>query len=58
MNVRWYKKGGRLSSTARIDSGTLIIPDTTVDDSGIYICQANSGQEIVSEEVTVAVGSK
>jgi hypothetical protein len=41
-----------------IDRGTLLIRDAQVDDSGVYICQANYGSEIVRDNVTLTVGCK
>lgn len=47
-----------MSERATIDSGTLYIQEAQVDDSGVYICQAQSGSEIVRGNVTLTVGGK
>lgn len=41
-----------------IDRGNLMITDAQIDDSGVYICQANYGNEIVRDNVTLTVGGK
>jgi len=58
LTIRWYKMNGRLSDRTYVDSGTLTITNTQVDDSGVYVCQAQRGQETVQEKVTVTVGGK
>jgi len=47
-----------MSDRAYIDSGILYIQDAQVDDSGVYICQAQIGSEIVRDNVTLTVGGK
>jgi len=56
VTIRWYKYDGAFSDRAYTDRGTLYIQDAQVDDSGIYICQAQSGTEIVRDNVTLTVG--
>uniref|UniRef100_W4VRB4 Putative heparan sulfate proteoglycan 2 n=1 Tax=Corethrella appendiculata TaxID=1370023 RepID=W4VRB4_9DIPT len=56
VTVRWYKLEGRLPPQAYIESGTLIITNLQIDDSGIYVCEAESGPEKVKQQVTVTVG--
>lgn len=34
----------------------MVIRDAQVDDSGVYICQAQHGSEVVRDNVTVTVG--
>lgn len=58
ITVRWQKEHGRLPERAYEDSGTLTIRNVQYDDSGIYVCQAQSGHEVVEQKVTVTVGSK
>ncbi|KAL7036766.1 hypothetical protein ACKWTF_008935 [Chironomus riparius] len=56
LNIRWYKYDGSLSTRTRIDQGSLYIQDAQEDDSGVYICQAQVGHEIVRDNVTLTVG--
>ncbi|XP_070509903.1 basement membrane-specific heparan sulfate proteoglycan core protein isoform X20 [Chironomus tepperi] len=56
LNIRWYKYDGTLSERTRIDQGSLYIQDAQEDDSGVYICQAQVGHEIVRDNVTLTVG--
>lgn len=58
INIRWYKSDGVFSERATVDSGRLYIQDAQVDDSGVYICQAQIGAEIVRDNVTLTVGGK
>lgn len=58
VNTRWYKYEGSLSERAVVDRGTLFIQDAQVDDSGVYICQAQIGTEVVRDNVTLTVGGK
>ncbi|XP_070509913.1 basement membrane-specific heparan sulfate proteoglycan core protein-like isoform X1 [Chironomus tepperi] len=57
LNIRWYKYDGTLSERTRIDQGSLYIQDAQEDDSGVYICQAQVGHEIVRDNVTLTVGA-
>lgn len=56
--VRWSKENGKLPEKAVEDHGTLFITNAQYADSGVYICQAHDGRDIVKDKVTVAVGSK
>lgn len=58
MKIQWYKYDGAFSERATVDSGTLYIEGAQVDDSGVYICQAQIGSEIVRDNVTLTVGGK
>lgn len=58
ITVRWHKKDGRLPERAYEDRGTLVIANVQFDDSGIYTCRANVGDEVAEEDVTVTVGGK
>lgn len=58
VSIRWYKLEGRLSDRTYVESGTLYIRDAQIDDSGVYVCQGQSGTEIVRENVTLTVGGK
>ena len=58
LNIRWYKYDGSLSTRTRIDQGSLYIQDAQEDDSGVYICQAQVGHEIVRDNVTLTVGGE
>lgn len=58
ITVRWVKKDGRLPERAYEDRGTLVIANVQYDDSGIYTCRANVGDEVAEEDVTVTVGGK
>ncbi|XP_055703570.1 basement membrane-specific heparan sulfate proteoglycan core protein isoform X3 [Phlebotomus papatasi] len=53
--VRWFKLDGRLSERARADHGTLIITNTQVDDSGVYVCRGENNEEIVDQRVSITV---
>ncbi|XP_037037177.1 basement membrane-specific heparan sulfate proteoglycan core protein isoform X11 [Bradysia coprophila] len=56
ITVRWIKKEGRLPDRAYEDHGTLVITNVQYDDSGVYTCRANVGDEVAEEDVTVTVG--
>lgn len=58
IRIRWYKYEGTFSERVILDRDTLYIQDAQVDDSGIYICQAQDGSEIVRDNVTLTVGGK
>jgi Immunoglobulin I-set domain len=58
VTIRWFKYDGSFSERTTVDRGTLYIQDAQVDDSGVYICQAQSGSEIVRNNVTLTVGGK
>lgn len=59
ITVRWLKEEGRLPDRALEEGqGTLIITNIQYDDSGVYVCQAQSGGEVAEEKVTVTVGGK
>ncbi|GAB0098092.1 basement membrane-specific heparan sulfate proteoglycan core protein [Sergentomyia squamirostris] len=53
--VRWFKLDGRLSERAQADRGTLIITNTQVDDSGVYVCRGEDNAEIVDQRVSITV---
>lgn len=55
IEVRWDKVGGRLPETAYIESGSLIITDVKISDSGVYVCQAGSGPDTAYQQVTITV---
>lgn len=58
IQIRWYKYDGVFSDRTTVDRGRLYIQDAQVDDSGVYICQAQIGSEIVRDNVTLTVGGK
>lgn len=58
VTIRWYKYDGTFSDRVSVDRETLFIQDAQVDDSGVYICQAQSGSEVVRDNVTLTVGGK
>lgn len=59
ITVRWIRQEGRLPDRAyEEEQGILIITNIQYDDSGIYVCQAQSGGEVAEEQVTVTVGGK
>lgn len=58
VNIRWYKFDGVFSERTTVDRGRLYIQEAQVDDSGVYICQAQIGSEIVRDNVTLTVGGK
>jgi hypothetical protein len=47
-----------MSDRTRVEQGRLYIQDAQLTDSGIYICQAQVGSEIVRDNVTLTVGGK
>jgi hypothetical protein len=47
-----------MSERTRVDHGSLYIQNAQADDSGIYICQAQVGNEIIRDNVTLTVGGK
>ncbi|XP_055694217.1 basement membrane-specific heparan sulfate proteoglycan core protein isoform X2 [Lutzomyia longipalpis] len=53
--VRWFKLDGRLSERAHTDRGTLVITNTQVDDSGVYVCRGEKGEEVVEQRVSITV---
>ncbi|XP_055601853.1 basement membrane-specific heparan sulfate proteoglycan core protein-like isoform X2 [Uranotaenia lowii] len=55
IDVRWDRVGGRLPDRAYIESGTLIITNVQISDSGVYVCQAGSGSDTAYQQVTVTV---
>ncbi|XP_062558821.1 basement membrane-specific heparan sulfate proteoglycan core protein isoform X3 [Armigeres subalbatus] len=55
IEVRWNRQNGQLPNRAYIQSGTLIITDVQISDSGVYVCQAGSGPETTYQQVTVSV---
>lgn len=58
LSIKWYKLNGSLSSRAYTQSGILYIRNAQIDDSGIYVCQAQSGIEVANKNVTLTVGGK
>jgi hypothetical protein len=58
VTIRWYKYEGSLSGRTRTEQGRLYIQDAQLADSGVYICQAQVGNEIVRDNVTLTVGGK
>ncbi|KAK9869716.1 hypothetical protein WA026_003454 [Henosepilachna vigintioctopunctata] len=56
--IIWTKDGGSLPETAIDDGrGVLIITNLKVSDSGRYICEAQDGYSIVTEDIVVKVGN-
>lgn len=58
ITVHWRKLDGRLPDRAYEERGSLTITNVRRDDSGVYVCQGQSGSEVVEREVTIVVGSK
>lgn len=61
ITINWHRREGHLPSDRSYQdrtTGTLVLEDVHIDDSGIYVCQAVSGEEKVEKEVTVTVGRK
>lgn len=58
ISVRWLKENGLLSETSYEDHGTLVITNAQYGDSGVYICQAQDGRDVIRQKITLAVGSK
>lgn len=44
-----------MPDTAYIESGTLIITNVQISDSGVYVCQAGSGPDTAYQQITVSV---
>ncbi|XP_058821183.1 basement membrane-specific heparan sulfate proteoglycan core protein isoform X2 [Topomyia yanbarensis] len=55
IDVRWDRVGGRMPERAYTESGTLIITNVQISDSGTYVCQAGSGPDTAYQQVTVTV---
>ncbi|XP_065079146.1 basement membrane-specific heparan sulfate proteoglycan core protein isoform X5 [Ochlerotatus camptorhynchus] len=55
IEVRWDRVGGRMPESAYTESGTLIITNVQISDSGVYVCQAGSGPDTAYQQVTVSV---
>lgn len=59
ITINWLRREGHLPDDRSYqDRGTLVLEHVQYDDSGIYVCQAVSGNEKVEKEVTVTVGCK
>lgn len=56
--MHWHKQDGRLPDRAYEERGSLTITNVQYEDSGVYICQGQSGNEVVERHVTITVGSK
>ncbi|XP_058452453.1 basement membrane-specific heparan sulfate proteoglycan core protein isoform X2 [Malaya genurostris] len=55
IDVRWDRIGGRMPERAYTESGTLIITNVQISDSGTYVCQAGSGPDTAYQQVTFTV---
>lgn len=58
ITVTWHKQDGNLPPRAYQEHGVLTISNVQHSDSGIYVCQAQSGADSVEEKVTITVGGK
>ena len=47
-----------MPSQSYVEQGVLYIRDAQIDDSGVYVCQAQNVGEIVRQNVTLTVGGK
>lgn len=47
-----------MSPQSYVEKGILYIRDAQIDDSGVYVCQAQVSGEIVRQNVTLTVGGK
>lgn len=56
--MHWRKQGGHLPDRASVEHGSLTITNVQYDDSGVYVCQGQSGNDVDEKHVTVTVGSK
>lgn len=56
--MHWRKQDGRLPERAYVERGTLTITNIQKGDSGVYVCQAQSEDDVVEQHVTITVGGK
>lgn len=56
LSTRWFKLQGQFSSRVYEDRGVLIIANSQVDDSGIYVCQGQDGVSTVEERIAINIG--
>lgn len=58
ITVTWYKQDGVLPARSYQEHGTLTISNAQHSDSGVYVCKAESDDDVAEEKVTITVGSK
>lgn len=58
ITVHWLKQDGRLPDRAYVEHGTLTISNIQKGDSGVYVCRAESDEDVVEQHVTITVGGK
>lgn len=56
ITVHWLKQDGRLPERAYVERGTLTITNIQKGDSGVYVCRAESDDDVVEQHVTITVG--
>ncbi|XP_055374705.1 basement membrane-specific heparan sulfate proteoglycan core protein isoform X7 [Condylostylus longicornis] len=56
INVKWLKLEDNLPYDAEQSNGILRLYNLQVHDSGVYVCQAQSGNEVVEEQIPINVG--
>lgn len=56
--MHWRKQDGRLPERAYVEHGTLTISNIQKGDSGVYVCRAESDEDVVEQHVTITVGGK
>lgn len=58
LTTRWFKLHGHFSNRVYENRGMLVITNTQIDDSGVYVCQGQSGNEVVEERVSINIGGE
>lgn len=58
LSTRWFKLQGQFSDRVYESRGVLIITNSQIDDSGIYVCQGQSGPDTVEERISINIGGK
>ena len=60
LKLNWYKEGGELPRDRASDNrqGLLVITNLRPEDSGIYVCTADDGLNVVTERATLNVGGR
>lgn len=58
LTTRWFKLHGEFSSRVYESRGMLVITNSQIDDSGIYVCQGRSEDDTVEEHISITIGGK